>query len=92
MTRNIQSITTEFLDTKHNPSELRNLAQLEIDISENDEDLDNIVATEDVLQKSAKEAAQDSSGPGKKKSEKPRKNKSSGMEPVASGGGCCIIL
>ena len=82
MVRNSDTITTKFLDTNHNPSFLRSMAQLEIDVPDDDEELDKIVATEDALQQSAKEAAQDTSG----------KKESAATEPVASGGDCCAIL
>lgn len=84
-------ITEQFLNTHHNPSLLRKLSSLEVDLTVDDAALDNIVATKESLDKSAAGSApQDlktNNSPGTDGDSKDK-----GREPVASRSGCgCVI-
>lgn len=83
-----QTITQEFLETKHNPVILRKISNLEVppEMVENDRDLENIIATTENLEKSL---SLDAAKPQDSNTEKAKGKET---EPVASGGGCCVIL
>jgi hypothetical protein len=82
----INEITEQFLETKHNPSVLRIISNLEVNINVNDDaELDKIVATDENLNNSNAKAKKPQGQGNKMKS-------GQWAEPVSSKGGCgCIV-